>query len=91
MPEEVLVLFYKTPLTLKAAMATMTLSSYRTAKKMIRQCNNISFLHTCKSLKLIPNGLRATIVFLNKTNSPRAQNMANKHSRQWLKVAIDIQ
>jgi hypothetical protein len=90
MPEEVLVLFYKTPLTLKQFMATMTLSPYRTAKKMIRHCNNISFLHTCKSLKLIPNDLRATRVFLNTTNSPRAQKMANKHSRQWLEVAIDI-
>jgi hypothetical protein len=72
-------------------MATITLSSYRTAKKMIRHYNNISFLRTCKSLKLIPNGLRATNVFLNTTNSPLAEKMANKHSRQWLQLAIDIQ
>lgn len=39
----------------------------------------------------MPNGLRATNVLLNTTNSPLAENLATKHSRQWLQLALDTQ
>jgi hypothetical protein len=58
---------------------------------MVRLLSNISFLRTCKSLKIIPNGLRATNVLKNTFNSSSARKLADKHSRQWLQLTIDSQ
>ena len=72
-------------------MKPQSLSSYRIASKIVRHLSNIRFLRTCKSLKLIPNGLRAPNILRNITNSPLAEKLAMKHSRQWLQLAIDTQ
>ena len=69
----------------------ITISYYRIAKKMTRHLSNISFLRTCKTYNLIPNGLRATNVLAYTTNSPLAAKLVLKHSRQWLQLALDIQ
>ena len=66
-------------------------SCYRTAKKIVRHLSNISFLRTCKYVKVIPKGLQALNVLANTTNSPLAKTLARKHSRQWLQLALDTQ
>ena len=66
-------------------------SCYSIAKKIIRHQSNISFLCTCKRLNLIPNELKATNVLANTTNSPLAESLALKHSRQWLQLSLDTQ
>ena len=67
------------------------ISSYRTAKTMIRLSSDISFLRTCKTLKVIPKGLRAKNVLKYTCNSPAADKMSQKHRRKWLRLAIDSQ
>ena len=66
-------------------------SYYRTAKKFIRIKSNIGFLRDCKRKQLIPQGLRAPNVLKHTTNSPLAEALATKHSRQWLQLALDTQ
>ena len=66
-------------------------SYYRTAKKIIRHLSNISFLRTCKSLNVIPNGLRAKNKLANTTDCPAAKKLTQQHSRQWLQLAINTQ
>ena len=60
-------------------------------QKIIRHQSNISFPRACKRLNLIPNGLRATNVLANTTNSLLAESLALKHSRQWLQLSLDTQ
>ena len=66
-------------------------SYYRTAKTFIRIKSNIGFLRDCKRKRLIPQGLRAPNVLKYTTNSPLAEALATKHSRQWLQLALDTQ
>ena len=66
-------------------------SYYRTAKKIVRHLSNISFLRTCKSLNVIPNGLRAINKLANSTDCPAAKKLTQKHRRQWLQLAINTQ
>lgn len=66
-------------------------SNYRIAKKIVRHLSNISFLRTCKYVKVIPKGLQAVNILRNTTNSPLAATLARKHSRQWLQLALDTQ
>ena len=72
-------------------MASISISSYSIAKKIIRHLSHISFLRSCRRLKIIPNGLRATNILANTTNSSSAESLALKHSRQWLQLALDTQ
>ncbi|CAB4037041.1 Hypothetical predicted protein, partial [Paramuricea clavata] len=60
-------------------------------KNKVRLLSNISFLRNCKSLKIIPNGLRATNVLKNTVNSSSARKLADKYSRQWLQLMIESQ
>lgn len=66
-------------------------SYYRIAKKIVRNQSHIDFLRICKREKVIPKGLRATNILVNTTNSPLAETLALKHSRQWLQLALDTQ
>ena len=77
--------------TLSTHGTSYTHSYYRTAKKIIRHLSNISFLRTCKSLNVIPNGLRAKNILENTNNCPAAKKLTQQHGRQWLQLAINTQ
>ena len=64
---------------------------YRSPKNLVRIQSNISFLRDCKRKHLIPQGLRASNILRHTTNSPLAEALAMKHSRQWLQLALDTQ
>jgi len=65
--------------------------NYHNAKKQIQINSNLSFLRRCRSNDLVPRGLRAKNVLKHTINCEEAEKLTNKHSKQWLQLAINVE